>query len=122
MVVLGPIAAAILGAGAALGVPATALGAAAAAGPAAIVGTAIGAPAAAGAVAGSVGVGGAVAADPHARLGVQNGLNDAYNNAAQGATDAYNQGVDAWNNQAVPELNGAGSTGAGPVPHANFGG
>lgn len=112
---------AILGTAAALGAPAGALGAAAAAGPAAVVGATFGVPAAVGSAAGGSAVAGPVASDPHARLGVQNGLNDAYNQGAAAATDLHNQAADQWNDVAVPQLNAAGVP-AGPVPHANFGG
>ncbi|WP_163377159.1 MULTISPECIES: hypothetical protein [Dietzia] len=78
---LGPIAAPIVGAGLA-------------AGPLATVGTAAAALAGTGSAAGgsaALGAGaGAIGANPHAATGVQNGLNDAWNNAVSGSADAIN--------------------------------
>lgn len=95
MAIIGPIAAAIISALVALGpVAAPVVAAATAAGPVAVVGTAVGAPAAAGSAAGGsaavAGTAGAINGDPHARLGVENGWNDATNKAKQDLANLIN--------------------------------
>jgi len=109
------ISGAIIAALAALGpIAAPVIAAATTAGPVATAGTAIAGLAGTGSAAGgaaSLGAGGAaVNANPHAALGVQNGINDSINQAKDHAATAVNGSVDA--------INGTGLFPA--VPHVHF--